>query len=61
MHCSYQHYQLGKITLYSSVLIIEYLVSTSYELWMMKDELYFVALMTIAVDIVVQKSSTCVR
>ena len=61
MHCSYQHYQLGKINLYSSVLIIEYLVSTSYELWMMKDELYFVALMTIAVDIVVQKSSICVR
>ena len=34
-HCSYQHYQLGKITLHFSVLMIEYLVATSYELWMM--------------------------
>ena len=35
IHCSYQHYQPGKITLHFSVLIIEYLVATSYELWMM--------------------------
>ena len=34
-HCSYQHYQLGKITLHFSVLMIEYLLATSYELWMM--------------------------
>ena len=34
IHCSYQHYQLGKITLQVLVLIIEYLVATSYELWM---------------------------
>ena len=35
IHCSYQHCQLGKITLHFSVLMIEYLVVTSYELWMM--------------------------
>ena len=35
IHCSYQHYQLGKITLHFPVLMIEYLVPTSYELWMM--------------------------
>ena len=34
IHCSYQHYQTAKITLKVSVLIIEYLVATSYELWM---------------------------
>ena len=35
-HCSYQHYQPGKITLQVSVLMIELvLVATSYELWMM--------------------------
>ena len=35
MQCSYQHYQTGKITLHFSVLMIECLVATSYELWMM--------------------------
>ena len=40
--------------------MIEYLVATSYELWMIKYMLYFVALMTIAVEIVVEKSSICV-
>ena len=36
IHCSYQHNQPGKITLQVSVLIIElFLVSTSYELWLM--------------------------
>ena len=34
MHCSYQHHQPGKITLLVSVLMIEYLVAMSYELWM---------------------------
>ena len=35
-HCSYHHYQPGKITLQVSVLMIELvLVATSYELWMM--------------------------
>ena len=53
IHCSYQHYQPGKITLNFSVLMIEYLVATSYELWMMKYVLYFVALMTIAAKIAV--------
>ena len=38
----------------------EYLVATSYELWMIKYMLYFVTLMTIAVEIVVKKSSICV-
>ena len=60
MYCSYQHYQPGKITLHFSVLMIEYLVATSYELWMIKYMLYFVALMTIAAEIVVEKSSICV-
>ena len=32
IHCSYQHYQPGKVTLQVSVLMIEYLVVTSYEL-----------------------------
>ena len=50
----------GKITLHFSVLMIEYLVATSYELWMIKYMLYFVALMTIAAEIVVEKSSICV-
>ena len=48
IHCSDQHYQQGKTTLHFSVLMIEYLVATSYELWMMLYVLYFVALMTIA-------------
>ena len=43
-----------------SVPMIEYLVATSYELWMIKYILYFVALMTIAVEITVEKSSICV-
>ena len=60
IHCFYQHYQPGKITLYFSVLIIGYLVATSYELWMMYYVLYFVALMTIAGEIVTEKSSICV-
>ena len=41
-----------KITLHFSVLMIGYLVATSYELWM----LYFVTLMTIAAEIIVEKS-----
>ena len=41
-----------KITLHFSVLMIGYLVATSYELWM----LYFEALMTIAAKIIVEKS-----
>ena len=32
IHCSYQHYQSGKITLKVLVLIIKYLVAMSYEL-----------------------------
>ena len=40
--------------------MIEYLVAMSYELWMIKYILYFVALMTIAVEITVEKSSICV-
>ena len=35
VHCSYQHYQPGKITLQVSVLMNECLVAMSYELWMM--------------------------
>ena len=61
IHCSYQHYQPGKITLhYFSELMIEYLVATLDELWMIKYMLDFVALMTIAAEIVVEKSSMCV-
>ena len=33
IHCSYQHYQLGKITLHFSVLMIEY----CYVIWNMDD------------------------
>ena len=40
--------------------MVEYLVATSYELLMIKYMLYFVALMTIAVEIVVEKSGICV-
>ena len=60
IHCSYQHYQPGKITLHFSVLMIEYLVATSCELRMMQYVLYSVALMAIAVGIVVEKNSICV-
>ena len=61
IRCSYQHYQTDKITLHFSVLVIEYLVATSYELWMIKYMLYFVALMTIAAEIVIEKSSICIK
>ena len=59
---SYQHYQPGKITLQVSVLMTELvLVATSYELWMMLNLLLFVALiMTVAADIVNEKSGICV-
>ena len=41
IHCSYQHYQRGKITLQLPVLVIELvLVATSYELWMMQNVLH---------------------
>ena len=35
IHCSYQHYQPGKTTLHFSLLMLEYLVVPSCELWMM--------------------------
>ena len=36
IHCSYQHYQPGKVNLQVSVLLIKLvLVATSYESWMM--------------------------
>ena len=61
IHCSYQYYQSGKITLHFFLgLMIEYLVAMSYELWMTKYMLYFVALTIIAAEIVVGKSSICV-
>ena len=60
IHCFYQHYQPGKRTLHFSVLMIEYLVATSYALWMMYYVLHFVALMTIVAEIIVEKSSICV-
>ena len=34
IHGSYQHYQPSKKTLQVLVLMIEYLVAPSYELWM---------------------------
>ena len=37
--------------------MIEYLIAMSYGLWMIKYMLYFVALMAIAAEIVVDKSS----
>ena len=60
IHFSYQHYQSGKMTLHSLVLMIEYLVATSYKLWMIKYVLHFVALMTIAAEVIIEKSSICV-
>ena len=59
MHCSYQDYQPCKITLQVSVLMIEYLVASSYQLWMMQYVLNFVALMSVAGEIVIEKSSIC--
>ena len=56
IYCSHQHYKPGKIALHFSMLMIEYIVATSYELWMM----YFVTLMIIATKIVVAKSRICV-
>ena len=50
----------GKRTLHFSVLMIEYLVATSYALWMMYYVLHFVVLMTIVAEIIVEKSSICV-
>ena len=35
IYYSYEHYQPSKITLQVLVLMIEYLVTTSNELWMM--------------------------
>ena len=52
IHGSYQHYQPGKITLHFPELIIEYLIATSYELWMI--------LMTNRAEIIIAKSSICV-
>ena len=54
-----KHYQPGKRTLHFLVPMIEYLVATSYELWIIWYVLYFVALMTITAEIVVEKSSIC--
>ena len=48
------------MTLHSLVLMIEYLVATSYKLWMIKYVLHFVALMTIAAEVIIEKSSICV-
>ena len=59
VHCSYQHYQPGETTLQVSVLMIEYLAALSDELWIMQYVLYFVALMTVAVEIVIEKSGIC--
>ena len=40
--------------------MVEYLVGTSYELWMIKYMLHFVVLMTITAEIDVEKSSKVV-
>ena len=53
IHCSYQPDQPGKTTLQVSVLMIEYLVATSYELWIKSCMLYSVALMTVEAEIVI--------
>ena len=50
IHCPYQQFQPGKITLQVSVLMIEYLVAMSYEC----------VIMSIAVEIVIEKSGICV-
>ena len=40
--------------------MIEYLIATSYELWIMYYMVYFIALMTVAAEIVIEKSGICV-
>ena len=42
IHCSYQNYEPHIIALQVSALMIEYLVATSYKLWMIQFVLYFV-------------------
>ena len=61
IYCSHQHYQPGKIALHFSVLMIEYLVASSYEYdYESCNTCFFVALMTIAEEIVIEESSICV-
>ena len=58
IHFSYQHYQPGKVTLQISVLMIEYLVVRHRIMDDVKRAI-FVALMTVAVEIVIEKSRIC--
>ena len=53
IHCSYQHYQPGKITLQVSVLMIGYLVASTMD--DVKSAI-FIALLTVTAEIVFGKS-----
>ena len=53
IHCSYQHYQPGKITLQVSVLMIGYLVASTMD--DVKSAI-FIALLTVTAEIIFEKS-----
>ena len=52
IHCSYQHYQPGKITLQVSVLMIGYLVASTVD--DVKSAI-FIALLTVTAEIIFEK------
>ena len=52
IHCSYQHYQPGKITLQVSVLMIGYLVASTMD--DVKSAI-FIALLTVTAEIIFEK------
>ena len=52
IHCSYQHYQPGKITLQVSVLMIGYLVVSTMD--DVKSAI-FIALLTVTAEIIFEK------
>ena len=56
IHCAYQHYQPGKITLQVSVLMTGYLVASAMD--DVKSAI-FIALLTVTAEIVFEKSGIC--
>ena len=52
IHCSYQHYEPGKITLQVSVLMIGYLVASTMD--DVKSAI-FIALLTVTAEIIFEK------
>ena len=59
IHCSYQHYQPGKITLQVSVLMIEYLFARHMNYGLCNTCHIFAASVTVAVEIFFEKSGIC--